>query len=124
MFAEIVAQRLAGEDRERITLERSIAKRDRTAVYFDFQQVGRGKTTVCAYSARARDGAPVSTPLDWSEVEGFARKRSGAPWDVFAAFNMKTTPKRLERNGDLWSGNAWKKQKLEPAIAKAQKQWS
>jgi bifunctional non-homologous end joining protein LigD len=124
MFAEIVAHRLAGDDPKRITLERSVAKRDQTAVYFDFQQVGRGKTTVCAYSVRARDGAPVSTPLDWSEVEAFARKRSGAPWDTFAAFNIETTPKRLEKEGDLWSGKAWKKQKLEPAIAKAQKLWS
>jgi bifunctional non-homologous end joining protein LigD len=124
MFAEIVAHRLAGEDRERITLERTVAKRDQTAVYFDFQQVGRGKTTVCAYSVRARDGAPVSTPLDWSEVEAFARKRSGTPWDTFAAFNLRSTPKRLERDGDLWAGKAWKKQKLEPAISKAQKLWS
>lgn len=124
MFAEIVAQRLRAEHPERITLERTIAKRDQSAVYFDFQQVGRGKTTVCAYSVRARDGAPVSTPLDWSEVEAFARKRSGAPWDEFAKYNVKTTPKRLERDGDLWSGKAWKKQKLEPAIAKAQKLWS
>jgi bifunctional non-homologous end joining protein LigD len=124
MFAEIVAHRLVSEDSERITLQRSVAKRDQTAVYFDFQQVGRGKTIVCAYSVRARDGAPVSTPLDWSEVEAFARKRSGAPWDEFAKFNVKTTPKRLERDGDLWSGKAWKKQKLESAISKAQKLWS
>jgi bifunctional non-homologous end joining protein LigD len=124
MFAEIVAQRLTAEDPARITLQRSVAKRDQTAVYFDFQQVGRGKTIVPPYSVRARDGAPVSTPLDWSEVEAFARKRGGAPWDTFAAFNIKTTPKRLERDGDLWAGKAWKKQKLEPAIAKAQKLWS
>ncbi len=124
MFAEIAAQRLAREDSARITLERSLSKRDQSAVYFDFQQVGRGKTTVCAYSVRARDGAPVSTPLDWSEVEAFARKRSGAPWDVFAAYNLRTTPKRLERDGDLWSGKAWKKQRLEPAVTKAQKIWT
>jgi bifunctional non-homologous end joining protein LigD len=124
MFAEIVAQRVRSEDPERITLERSVSKRDQSAVYFDFQQVGRGKTTVCAYSVRARNGAPVSTPLDWSEVEAFARKRSGTPWDEFAKFNIRTTPKRLEQDGDLWSGKFWQKQELEPAIEKAQKLWS
>jgi bifunctional non-homologous end joining protein LigD len=124
MFAEIVAHRLAQEDKTRISLERSLAKRDQSAVYFDFLQVGRGKTIVSAYSVRARDGAPVSTPLAWDEVEAFARKRSGVPADTFAAFNLKTTPKRLERDGDLWAGKAWKKQRLEPAIAKAQKQWT
>ncbi len=124
MFAEIVAHRLGHEDKTRISLERSLAKRDQSAVYFDFLQVGRGKTIVSAYSVRARDGAPVSTPLAWEEVEAFARKRSGIPADTFAAFNLKTTPKRLASDGDLWAGKAWKKQRLEPAIAKAQKQWS
>ena len=124
MFAEIVATRLAHEDSARISLERSVAKRNQSAVYFDFQQVGRGKTIVSAFSVRARDGAPVSTPLVWDEVEALARKRSGVPADIFATFNLKTTPKRLERDGDLWSGKAWKKQRLEPAIGKAQKAWS
>ncbi|HTU71795.1 MAG TPA: non-homologous end-joining DNA ligase [Candidatus Baltobacteraceae bacterium] len=124
MFAEIVAQRLAHEDPARISLQRSVAKRDQQAVYFDYLQVGRGKTSVSAYSVRARDGAPVSTPLAWEEVEAFARKRSGTPWDTFAAFNLRTTPKRLEREGDLWGGKAWKKQRLEPAISKAQRAWS
>jgi bifunctional non-homologous end joining protein LigD len=124
MFAEIVAHRLAQEDAARISLERSLAKRDQSAVYFDFLQVGRGKTIVSAYSVRARDGAPVSTPLAWDEVEAFARKRSGVPADTFAAFNLKTTPKRLAADGDLWAGKAWKRQRLEPAIAKAQKEWT
>jgi len=124
MFAEIVAHRIAHEDATRISLQRSLAKRDQSAVYFDFLQVGRGKTIVSAYSVRARNGAPVSTPLAWDEVEAFARKRSGVPAEVFAAFNLKTTPKRLARDGDLWAGKAWKKQRLEPAIAKAQKQWA
>lgn len=123
MFAEIVAQRLAHDNPKAITLERSLTKRDTSAVYFDFQQVGRGKTIVSAYSVRARDGAPVSTPLDWTEVEAFARKRSGVPADVFTAYNLRTNPKRLERDGDLWSGKAWKKQRLEPAVTKAQKLW-
>jgi bifunctional non-homologous end joining protein LigD len=123
MFAELVATRLAHEDATRISLERSVSKRDQSAVYFDFLQVGRGKTIVSAYSVRARDGAPVSTPLAWDEVEAFARKRAGLPADVFTVFNLRTTPKRLERDGDLWAGKAWKKQRLEPAISKAQKQW-
>lgn len=124
MFAELVATRLAHEDVERISVERSLAKRDQTAVYFDYLQVGRGKTIVSAYSVRARDGAPVSTPLRWEEVEALARKRSGVPAEIFAAYSLKTTPKRLERDGDLWAGKAWKKQRLEPAIVKAQKAWA
>ncbi len=106
-----------------MTLERSLKKRDQSLVYLDFLQVGRGKTIVSAYSVRARDGAPVSTPLDWSEVEAFARKRGGSPEVAFAQFNTRTTPQRLARDGDLWGGRAWKKQRLEPAIGKARKRW-
>jgi bifunctional non-homologous end joining protein LigD len=123
LFAELVAQHIAGARPDLITIERSLKKRDQSLVYFDYLQVGRGKTIVSTYSVRARDGAPVSTPLDWSEVEAFARKRSGAPWDAFAAFTIETTPKRLAREGDLWSGKAWKKQRLESAIKKAQRLW-
>ncbi len=122
IFAEAVAKHLAQADPKRVTLDRSLKSRDQSAVYLDYLQVGRGKTIVSTYSVRARDGAPVSTPLDWSEVEAFAKKR-GAPWDAFAKFNIKTTPTRLKADGDLWSGKAWKKQRLEPAIKRAQKAW-
>jgi bifunctional non-homologous end joining protein LigD len=124
IFAEAVATQLAHRHPEMVTLERSLKKRDQSLVYLDYLQVGRGKTIVSIYSVRARDGAPVSTPLDWSEVEAFARKRGGMPEETFGQFNVRTTPKRLDRDGDLWSGRAWKKQRLEPAIAKAQKQWT
>jgi bifunctional non-homologous end joining protein LigD len=123
LFAELVAHRVSGTDRQRVTLERNVSKRDQTAVYFDYLQVGRGKTIVAPYSVRARDGAPVSTPLEWSEVEAFARKR-GAPWDVFGAFTIATAPKRFASLGDLWGGTAWKKQRLEAAVGKAQQQWA
>ena len=125
IFAELVARRAAAELGEAATLARTIAKRPQTAVYIDFVQVGQGKTIVAPYSVRARDGAPVSTPLHWSEVEALARRRgSVAPADIFATYTMATTPKRLEREGDLWGSKVWKKQRLEPAIAKAQKLWS
>lgn len=123
LFAEITAHRLVNARPDLVTVERSLKKRDQSLVYLDFLQVGRGKTIVSTYSVRARDGAPVSTPLDWSEVEAFARKRGGSPSDAFAAFTIKTTPKRLARDGDLWAGKAWKKQKLESAIKKAQRAW-
>lgn len=123
LFAEAVARRLAQTKTADVTLERSVAKRPEDRVYFDWVQVGRGKTIVPAYAVRARDGAPVSTPLQWDEVEAYARKRSGSPPDVFAAFTMQTIFKRLDKTGDLWSKRAWKAQKLEPAIKKARSAW-
>jgi bifunctional non-homologous end joining protein LigD len=124
LFAELTARHVAMGSGELVTLERALKKRDQGAVYVDFQQVGRGKTYVVAYSVRARDRAPVSMPLRWSEVETYARKRTVAPWDEFGKFTMRTAPRRLKSEGDLWGGKAWKKQRLEAAIGKAQKVWS
>jgi bifunctional non-homologous end joining protein LigD len=124
LFAEVVARRVATELSELATLQRTIAKRPQTAVYVDYVQVGQGKTIVAPYSVRARDGAPVSTPLHWAEIEAFGRRRTAsAPADVFAKFTIATTPARLKREGELWGPKYWKKQRLEPAIAKAKRLW-
>ncbi|MBV8373189.1 MAG: non-homologous end-joining DNA ligase [Candidatus Eremiobacteraeota bacterium] len=125
LFAELLARHVASHAGELVTLQRSVGKRDPAAVYLDFVQVGRGKTYVVPYCVRARDGAPVSTPLEWAEVEAFARKRGAiVPSDEFGKFTIATTGKRLKARGDLWFGTAWKKQRLEGAISRAQSQWS
>jgi bifunctional non-homologous end joining protein LigD len=75
------------------TLERAIAKRN-GRLYLDCLQNGYGKTIVAPYSPRAVDGAPVSAPLKWSEVN--------ESLDV-AAFTIATMPKRLAQLGDLFA---------------------
>lgn len=125
IFAEIVARRAASELGERATLQRTIAKRPDDAVYIDFVQVGMGKTIVPPYSVRARDGAPVSTPLHWEEVEAFSRRRGNAlPADEFAKNTIRTVPGRLKREGDLWAGTGWKRQRLDKASVAAARRWS
>jgi bifunctional non-homologous end joining protein LigD len=125
LFAELVARHVAAGLGEQVTLERAIAKRHPAAVYLDYVQVGRGKTYVVPYCVRARDGAPVSTPLEWAEVEAMARKRGTiVPADEFAKFTIATTPKRLKAKGDLWGGTAWNEQRLEPAIEAVQSKWA
>ncbi len=63
-------------------------------VYLDFLQNHRGKTMAAPYSVRPVAGAPVSTPLDWSEVT-----RGLTP----SAFTLVTGPARFRRVGDLWA---------------------
>jgi len=75
------------------TLERSIGKRG-GRLYLDCLQNGYGKTIVAPYSPRAADGAPVSTPLKWSEVDEKLDVR---------AFTIETVPKRLDNVGDLFA---------------------
>lgn len=121
-LAEAVAHHINGLLPETTTLERSISKRPKTSVYLDYVQVGRGKTVVPPYVVRARDGAPVSMPLDWSEIEAMRRKR-GTPEAVIGQWTIKTAPGRLKSEGDLWSGRAWKPASLEKALKAAAKAW-
>jgi DNA primase len=72
---------------------------------------------------RARDGAPVSMPLDWSEVEALVKKR-GSPEAFIGQWSIKNARRRLESVGDLWGGRNWKPAKLETALTKAQRAWA
>lgn len=122
-FAEIVAHHIAAELPDLTTLERTVSRRPSTAVYLDWVQVGRGKTVVPPYVVRARDKAPVSMPLDWSEIEDLAKKRA-APGTVIAQWTIKNAAKRIASTGDLWAGKHWKEAPLEPALRKAQRAWT
>ncbi len=123
IFAELVARHLAGICGKLVTLERMIAKRRSAAVYIDYVQVGHGKTLVAPFSVRARDGAPASWPLDWSEVEAFRRSRTSVPADAFGRYTIRTVPKALEREGDRWSGRSWKRAQLSRVVERVRKLW-
>jgi bifunctional non-homologous end joining protein LigD len=64
-------------------------------IYLDNTRNSRGQAVAAAYSARPHPGATVSTPLKWSEV--------GKRLDPSKS-TIKTTPKRLDKLGDLWAG--------------------
>lgn len=129
-FAELVARTLHARLPTLTTLERVIAKRAAGTVYLDYVQVGKGKTLVAPFSVRARDGAPVSMPLDWSEIEAMARKRPrGAALAAgteaeFARWTIRNALATLAERGDLWAGDGWRPQRLEPALERARSQWT
>lgn len=122
-FAELIAREVHRHYPERTTLQRMPAKRPSGTVYLDFVQVGRGKTMVAPFSVRARSKAPVSMPLDWSEVEAMARKRAPNTEAEFERFTLKNAGRLLAERGDLWSGKRWKPQRLEAPLARARKLW-
>ncbi len=53
---------------ELFTTPRSVAKREHNRVYFDWVQNAKSKTIAAPYVLRAYTGAPVATPLEWTEV--------------------------------------------------------
>ncbi len=68
-------------------------------VLVDWSQNSESKTTVCAYSLRARPRPTVSTPLRWEEVEAAAAARDPEA----LAFEADDVLARVEANGDLFA---------------------
>jgi len=122
-FAELVARRVNGLMPDDTTLERAIAKRPKGRVYLDYVQVGKGKTYVSPFSVRARDGAPVSIPLGWDEVEAMRRKRAPDTASEMARWTIANVPKIVKKSGDPWSAEGWKPQRLEKALSNARSLW-
>jgi bifunctional non-homologous end joining protein LigD len=90
------------------SLERSPAKR-KGRVYLDYLQNRQGATMAAPYALRPREGAPVSTPLEWREVTA-----SLDPGE----FNIRTVPKRLARKGDAWRDLFKKRVDLNTALTR------
>ncbi len=108
-FTEIVARVLAAERPDLFTTPRSVAKREKGRVYFDWLQIGSGKTISAPYVLRAYPKAPVATPLAWSEVK---------PGLIPQQWNISNAVERFERIGDLFSPVLNDKRRLEPALEK------
>lgn len=91
-FAEAVCQEIHTRFPSMTTLERAPGKRG-GRMYLDFMQNRIGQTLASVYSVRPRPGAPVSTPLKWSEV---------TPKLDPTAYTIHNSADRLDRLGDLW----------------------
>jgi bifunctional non-homologous end joining protein LigD len=103
-FAETFVARVASAHPNTLTVEHSLAAR-RGRVYLDPFRNGFGQTVVAPYSVRRRERAPISTPLDWSEV---------TPALVPTDFNLGNSSPRFARS-DPWSGFFENRQALNKA---------
>ena len=106
-FAELLSVLTIRDNPDLFTTPRTVSQRKKGKVYFDYLQISSAKTIAAPYVPRAHPGAPVSTPLDWSEV-----KQGLDP----AQFHIRNVLDRFERVGDLFAGALTNKQKLETAL--------
>ena len=111
-FAELIARLAFDQKPDLFTTPRSVSKRQKNRVYFDYLQNGKSKTIAAPYVLRAYPGAPVATPLEWSEV------RHGL---LPEHFNLANARPRFAEKGDLFAGVLEKPQRLEGALGSLEK---
>jgi bifunctional non-homologous end joining protein LigD len=94
VFARAIAGALTRHDPGLFTVTFGKRGRERQ-ILLDYLRNNRTNTSVAAFSTRARDGAPVSLPISWSELTEALR-----PADL----TVLTVPARLERQRkDPWA---------------------
>ena len=76
-------------------------------IFIDYLRNGRGSTTACAWSARARPGMGISVPVTWEEL---GELRGGDHWTV------ATVHTRLDVGNTPWDDYAKAAKGLAPAM--------
>ena len=97
-FSRAVAETLEAAEPELVVSRMAKALRG-GKVFIDYSQNDEHKTTVCAYSLRARERPTVSTPITWEEVR--ACHDGGDPQDL--VFDAGHVIARVAEHGDLFA---------------------
>jgi bifunctional non-homologous end joining protein LigD len=105
-FAHAIARMMAEDDPQLYVATMSKKLRDRR-IFVDYLRNGRGATAIAPYSTRARDGAPVATPLAWEELGSLKAANQ------YTVLNLEKRLSRLRR--DPWGTIGKVRQRL-PAV--------
>jgi bifunctional non-homologous end joining protein LigD len=102
-FAGSIASAMQADAPDRYVLKMTKSLR-KGKIFVDYFRNSLEQTSICAYSTRARSGAPVSVPVSWEEL---GRTRGGNQYTVL------NIAKRLDNlKQDPWNGIGQLKQKL------------
>ena len=102
-FTRQVALSMAADEPKRYLATASKARRE-NRIFVDWLRNSREATAIAPYSTRARPGAPVAVPVDWSELGSL----KGA--NQYTVQNVMQRLSRLRK--DPWAGMARVKQAL------------
>jgi len=107
IVAQMIATKVAAAHPREATIERFVKARGAATVYVDYLHNIQGKTVASAYSLRAKPGATVSTPLEWSELTDDLDLR---------AFHLGNAAQRFQKVGDVWDEAMRKKNSLRALV--------
>ncbi|WP_025737599.1 non-homologous end-joining DNA ligase [Mycobacterium genavense] len=93
-FARDVAELVVADDDAHRTVA---ARKDKRGgrVYLDVMRNAYAQKAVAPYSVRAREGAPVATPLEWGELDARGLRAD--------RFTIRGIPKRVAGQRDPWA---------------------
>lgn len=90
-LAEDIARHAPDAFTSKMTKARRVGR-----IFVDYMRNIRGATAVEVYSTRAKDGAPISAPIEWEELDRGIRSDS---------FNIRNMPARMRNlKKDPWEG--------------------
>jgi len=112
-FTRGVAQRLARDEPGLFTANMAKAQR-KGKVFVDYLRNVRGANAVGAFSTRARDNAPVSTPVDWDELD----RLSGPADFTVAEVPLRVLEQGAGRAADPWARYLESKQRVSASLAR------
>jgi bifunctional non-homologous end joining protein LigD len=95
-FAAGLARSIAADSPDRYTAKLAKAAR-RGRIFIDYLRNENGASAIASYSLRARRGATVATPIDWSEVDDALDPGS---------FTIASVPGLVATRPDPWAGLA------------------
>jgi bifunctional non-homologous end joining protein LigD len=103
-FARALAGVLVSRNPARYTIDFRKAGREHK-ILIDYLRNNRTNTSICAFSVRARKGAPVSMPIAWTDLKSSLKPER---------FTVTSTPAYLaRRRGDPWRDYSRVKQQLK-----------
>jgi len=112
-FCKGIASYLARFAPDRFTANMAKARR-KGMIFADYLRNGEGATAIAAYAVRARQGAPVSVPVAWDELDLEHDLR-------YDYFNVGNAPARAS-GPDPWEGYAQAKRAVTKAMLQAVEQ--
>jgi bifunctional non-homologous end joining protein LigD len=92
-FARDLAELVAIRSPHRFTTEMRKADRGER-LFLDYLRNAYGQTSVAPYAVRAKEGAPVATPMDWDELQDSSLHAQ--------SYTVKNILRRLGQKKDPW----------------------
>jgi len=108
LVAQLIATRVAEQHPKEATVVRWVKQRGAATVYVDYLQNIKGKTLAGPYCVRAKEGATVSTPLRWEELDDNPDPRD---------FTIVSAPERFAAIGDIWNATMRRRNSLAALVA-------